>query len=280
MSGAHPGPRGQTSPTGGAVDNEPDRAVELDRLRAEERRAAISRLAATLTHALGTPLNVISGRAAMIGMRDLSRDQLSDNARIIGEQVRAITDTLNHVLAFVREDWTGPAPTDLSALARRTAQLLGPVADARGVRLELGPVAELSAEVHGLRLELVLANLLGAAIGLAEPGARVTLSLAEDDLEPPAHERGRSLGGPSARFAVTLEGMTLPELDFERAYEPWLSPEHGSAEERVLAMLYAVSFGVAREHHGWVELGTGDAGSTFSLCWPLVTDGHGSPPRR
>lgn len=262
---------GSDEPLAGSGDGERlDRAFELDRLRGEERRAAIARLAATLTHALGTPLNVVSGRAAMMTMRDLGPDQLADNARIIGEQVRSITDTLNRVLAFVREGWPEPAPTDLAALARRATSLLRPVADERGVRLELGPVAELSARVHGSRLELVLVNLLGVGIGAVEPGSRVALSLVEKNLEPPDHARGRALGGPAARFDMMLDGVTLPEPDFERAYEPWLQREQGDAEERALAMLYAVSFGVAREEGGWVEVGVEpDVGSTFSLCWPL-----------
>lgn len=253
----------------GVVDDALARALDLERLRGEERRAAIARLASTLTHALGTPLNVISGRAAMMGMRDMSQEQLADNVRIIGEQVRSITDMLNRVLGFVREGWPGPTPTDLSALVRRVALLLRPVADSRGVRLELGPVQELSSVVHGPRIELVLVNLLSVGLDLVAPGARVGLSLAEEHLEPPAHARGRALGGPSARFDVTLEGVILPQPDFERAYEPWLSREQGEAQERALAMLYAVSFGVAREHRGWVDVRVDPAGSTFSLCWPL-----------
>lgn len=256
--------------TGSGVDEQRDRALELDRLRGEERRAGIARLAATLTHALGTPLNVISGRAAMLGMRELGQEQLADNARIIGEQVRSITDTLNHVLAFVREGWPEPAPMDLSALVRRAVSLLRPVAEARSVRLELGPVEELSAQVHGSRLELVLVDLLGAGIGAVAPGAGVTLSLAGKNLEPPAHARGRALGGLMARFDVTLQGVTLPEPDFGSAYEPWLQHEHGDADERSLAMLYAVSFGLAREERGWVEVGVEPGvGSTLSLCWPI-----------
>jgi len=259
-----------TSSPAGAKE-EPDPALELDRMRGEERRAAIGRVVSTLSHALGTPLNVISGRAAMMGMRDVSQEQLVDNARIIGEQVRSITGILNRVLAFCREGWPGPVPTDLSSLARGVVTLLGPIAQARGVRLELGAVDETSALVNGPRIEQVLVNLLGFAMTAVERDGRVTLCLAQADLEPPARERGRVMAGRFARFDVTLHGVALPEPDYEQVYEPWLGAEAGTPEERALSMLYAVAFGIAREHRAWVELHVEPgSGSTFSLCWPLA----------
>lgn len=253
-----------------ARDDEFDRAFELDRIVGEERRAAIARLASTLSHALGTPLNVIAGRAAMLRMRDLTPEQLDDNARIIGEQVRSITDLLNNVLAFVREGWPGPLPTRLATLARRVAALLQPLAQARGVRFELGSLEELDARVHASRIEQVLVNLLTHAMAAVGDGGHVSLSLRAAELEPPPYERGRAVAGPCARFDVTLHNVTLSAPDYERVYEPWLQPPPPGTDARVLAMLYAVSFGIAREHRAWVEFAPGQgAGSVFSLCWPL-----------
>lgn len=252
-----------------APSAEAERAVALDRLRAGERRAAIARLSSTLSHALGTPLNVISGRATMVGMKGMTQEQLADNARIIGEQVRSITDILHRVLAFAREGWPGPEPTELGQLARSVVALLGPVAQTQGVELEAGTLEEIDARVHKSRLELALADLSSFAIAESERGGRVTLSLAAADLQPPPHERGRALGGRCARFAVTLHGVALTDVDYERVYEPWLH-EAGPSEERARAMLFAVAFGIAREHRAWVELQVeAGQGSTLSLCWPL-----------
>ncbi len=262
--------RDAPSPSTAGAEEELDPALALDRLRGEERRAAIGRVVSTLSHALGTPLNVISGRAAMMGMRDLSPEQLVDNARIIGEQVRSITGILNRVLAYSREGWPGPVPTALSALTRSLVTLLRPIAQARDIRLELGEVHEIAARVHGPRIEQVLVNLLTFGMTAVERGGRVSLSLVEAELEPPGRERGRAVAGPCARFDVRLHGVALPEPDYEHVYGPWLGPEAGTPEERALAMLYAVAFGIAREHRAWVELHVepGTA-STFSLCWPL-----------
>ncbi len=269
MSGTGSGPGGRVGD--GTDDGGRELGLELDRMFGEERRAAMARLASTLSHALGTPLNVISGRATMIGMRDMSQEQLADNARIIREQVRTIADMLSRVLGFVREGWPGPVPTDLPELARRVVRLMHPIVDVRGIQLELGEVEEIHAQVHAPRIEHVLVDLITHAAAVGGRGTRMSLSLSRRELEPPSYERGRASTGPVACFDLALHGVALPAPDYDYIHEPWLRVEAQSPEQRSLSMLYAVCFGIAREHRGWVQFHEEPGGAaTFSLCWPLA----------
>ena len=65
-----------------------DRLVLLDRLRQAERLAVSSRVASVIGHLIGTPLNVIAGRAALIRANP-SDESTIENARRIEEQVTA-----------------------------------------------------------------------------------------------------------------------------------------------------------------------------------------------
>src|SRR5512145_2605956 len=100
----------------------------------EEHRLALgSRLAASIAHAVGTPLNVILGRAAMLTMKANAEDVVLRNARIIEEQAKAIDRTLRSTLSVLREGrprnssrWpVDDAIREIVELWRPTAEKLG-----------------------------------------------------------------------------------------------------------------------------------------------------------
>jgi len=62
------------------------RLTALEQLRHADRLTTVGRLAAGLAHELGTPLNVVAGRAKMIASGKLAPDATAENATIIGGQ--------------------------------------------------------------------------------------------------------------------------------------------------------------------------------------------------
>jgi signal transduction histidine kinase len=234
-------------------------------LRTRERRAAMGRLASSLSHALGTPLNVIAGRAAMIGMGDLSPQEVRDNARIIEQQVRSITELLHRALRFLREGWEDSKTERLDQLAGRAAELCELGARARGVRIEVRAGNALEANIDAGAFQLVLTNLLSLAIAGESQGGCVRLSLERRHAEPPPSERGRVRGGDcacvSVRSSWQLDGALL-----DRVHEPWLAEPQPNRDQQ---LLLAVSFGVAREMRGWIEAETSEAQTTLGAYFPL-----------
>jgi signal transduction histidine kinase len=245
------------------------RAQLFDALRQAERKSAVSRVASTLSHALGTPLNVIAGRAAMIGMDGMSVDDMRNNARIVEQQVRAVANTLRQVLTFAREGAPVPVSGDAQDLAGRALRLLEPVAIARGVSLELESGPPLLGLLCSEPLLQILSNLVSLGIQREPERGVIRLRVVREHVDPPPRERGRVLVGQYIRFFVGYGTTELPVSLYESVYEPWLAAE---CADRDAALVLALSYGVAREHRGWVDV-TAEPGPTqFVVNWPAPAD--------
>src|SRR5262249_3748831 len=66
------------------------RMAALEQLGHADRLKTVGHLASGVAHELGTPLNVVSGRAKMIAQGMVSGDDVAENARIISEQAARI----------------------------------------------------------------------------------------------------------------------------------------------------------------------------------------------
>ncbi|HMJ11681.1 MAG TPA: HAMP domain-containing sensor histidine kinase [Polyangiaceae bacterium] len=251
-----------------SLEGENRRVELLDELRHEERKAAVSRVASTLSHALGTPLNVIAGRAAMINMDGMSVDDMRNNARIIEQQVRAVASTLRQVLGFARQGRADLENCDARRLCERAVEVLEPVARGRGIRLETSPGAALETRLQSQSALQTLTNLISLGVRLEPQGGAVLVSLALEHAEPPPRERGRVAAGNFARFVVTYSSTELPESLFEAVYEPWLAAE---TSDRDSALILALSYGIARENRGWVDAAVGSGKTELSMYWPAHT---------
>jgi two-component system, NtrC family, sensor kinase len=247
--------------------------IEAERLHLFEeavqgaRRAAVGRFASSLSHALGTPLNVIAGRAAMIGMmEEIDAQEARENARIIEAQVKNITDLLQRALKFAREGTPAAESFDVRAMAGRVVDLLTPIAQARGVQVELGPGQPFQVALPASRIFEILAGLAAWGIERAPEGSAIVIGPRQAELQPPPAERGRARGGRLALIQITCPGASLPLSLLEHVYEPWLA---SGIEERDTALTLAVAFGVAREHRGWVEAQLDAQAVTFSVCLPI-----------
>lgn len=247
--------------------SEAERLETLDALRASERMAAMSRAVSTLSHALGTPLNVIAGRAAMIGFGDLPAEEVVNNARIIERQVKQVTTLVQSVLDFVRRDVQPPLRVGLHEVAEQVLELFHLSAEKHAVKLLCGEIEQAEVLLVRDRLLGVLANIVSHGIFAAEPGQSLTLSARRRHAEPPLSERGRVKAGLYACFVVRYSNVRFKEQMLSRVYEPWF--EKG-VEERLLAAQLAVTFGVAREHRGWVEICNPDVGgAVVTVNWPV-----------
>jgi signal transduction histidine kinase len=78
--------------------------INLERgLRHQDKLASIGQLASGLAHEIGTPLNVISGRAEHLLHKLTGNHPGSENLKIIIRQAERITKTMQQMLAFSRK---------------------------------------------------------------------------------------------------------------------------------------------------------------------------------
>ena len=95
-----------------------------ENLRETERLASIGRFSAALAHEIGTPLNVISGRAELLLRRGVGGEAGERNLGIIASQIDRITRIVRGMLDFARVRELRLAPTHLADVMARVAELM------------------------------------------------------------------------------------------------------------------------------------------------------------
>lgn len=132
------------------------------RLIQAEKHAAIGRLAAGLAHEIGTPLNIISGRAELM-LEEVGGDhpRARQAVKTIAGQIERISSLVRQLLDFAREHAPVQEVVDLEAVARDVADLMQPTLLKHGISLAVEWEAGLPrVRANGHQLQQVLLNLL------------------------------------------------------------------------------------------------------------------------
>jgi protein-histidine pros-kinase len=171
---------------------------------------------------------------------------------------------------------------DLRTVARRAAQQIEPLAQARDQHLELDlPATPVWAPVDAQRLERALGNLLSNAHKYGRTGGRIQLAL--EHRRRPAAGGGRATDGGAADGEAVLTVMDdgpgiAPEDQahiFDRFFRAPASAGHVTGSGLGLAIARAIA-----ERHGgrlWVDSVLGQ-GATFSLAVPMNAAAQVAPP--
>jgi signal transduction histidine kinase len=224
--------------TGKGTD-EPDLAALLARLddfRQAERRAVSARMVSVAGHLVGTPLNVIAGRAALIRTNP-SPEAVEENVRRIEEQVERLALRIRRLIDYFGLAEPGAAQTTVAEMLAEAQALYAPVAQQKGVKLEVAPSGLDSLKLDASLAPLVLTTLLSLAVRTATAGQVVTLV---------ASERGPQL----LAFELGCPGLEAPPKSFERL-EP---PEHGLRYDAGSLETLWVCLGLARRIGGGLEV--------------------------
>lgn len=252
-----------------AATNHVALAVLHHQLRARERQATLVRAASSISHALATPLSVISGRVAMLGSAGGEGTGLARNLAIIQEQLRRITELLERLSAFASVAPSPLEPLDLVEVVREVASLMEPVAALHQTRVVCAARASLPAAADRTALVHLLTTIVSVGILWGGAGSTISLGLESREAEPPPRERGRVRPGPYARFSVRCPQLHLLDSALEDPYQPWFGRRNDGAEAS-LPLALAVAWGVAREQGGWAETEIDSASETvFSAYLPL-----------
>ncbi|GAA1915103.1 hypothetical protein GCM10009737_15620 [Nocardioides lentus] len=172
-----------------------------------------SRLIATVSHELKTPLSTVVGHVEMLGMDpDLSsRGRTSVDA--IGRGASRLHHLVDSLLMLAKvgdpHNVLDPAPVDLGAALRETAQLLEVQAETRGVVLDVDlPEAPVLALGDQDELDQLCTNLVSNAVKYSVAGGRVELGVR------------RVAHGPDVcvELWVTDHGIGISEVDQEQLF--------------------------------------------------------------
>jgi signal transduction histidine kinase len=248
------------------------RIAALEDLRHADRLATVGKLAAGVAHELGTPLNVVLGRAQLIAESDTESAATRAGARTIAERVEAMARLIRSLLDFARRKATPVEDVQADALLSSVSALLGPMASGRDVALKVEPCAPTTLRGDPAALTQVLSNLVVNAVQASPVGGQVTLSCEAREATPPP-EVGRPRGR-YARLLVHDEGAGVPHEIRRHLFEPFFTTKD-VGEGTGLGL--AIAWGIARDHEGWLALEhTDERGTDFALYLPL--DGAAPAP--
>ncbi len=233
-------------------------------VRHADRLTTVGKLAAGVAHELGTPLNVVDGRARMIAGADVHGPAAAESARIISEQVSAMARIIRQLLDFARRRAPKRAHAKLEPLVTHTLELLRPLAARRNIKLLAEVSPRLEVLIDAAAIGQVLTNLVMNAIQAMENGGEVRVRAAAEQRAPPPHMPGPERGW--MRLDVEDDGPGIEPQVRPHIFEPFFTTK-GVGEGTGLGL--SVSYGIVQDHGGWIAIDPAhEAGTRFFIYLP------------
>lgn len=251
------------------------RVAALEQLRHADRLKTVGRLAAGIAHELGTPLNVVAGRAALIASGKLSENDVQASARTIKSEADRITSIVSQLLAFARRRAPQRSETDLRALCGKTIELLRPLAEKQRVAIEAtADSPPVTALIDASQMQQVLTNLLINAVHAMPGGGEIRVRLSEvptAELPPGAGPAAESPLTAKARNWAILEvrdqGTGIAAEDLQHIFEPFFTTKD-VGEGTGLGL--SIALGIVQEHGGRIDVTSEPGqGTCFTVILPL-----------
>ena len=222
-------------------------------LRRTERVAELGTVASGMAHEIGTPMNVILGRAEYL-MERTKEEPVRKGLQTIVSQVERITRVMNQLLAFARRRPVEHRALDLRQTIEDNLEIFQERLSQSNISVETS-FADACPLVHADsdQMSQVLINLVMNAIHAMPGGGVLKLSLAPD--------RGM------VRLTVADTGHGMPRDVIAKVFDPFFTTkEFGKGTGLGLTVVK----GIIEEHSGTIEVESEpERGTTFTICLPI-----------
>ncbi|HEX9879239.1 MAG TPA: ATP-binding protein [Candidatus Binatia bacterium] len=230
---------------------EQEEKLQLERnLRHSEKLASVGQLAAGLAHEIGTPLNIIGGRAEHLLRRQRTSAEVNDNLQIIRSQIDRITGIVRQLLEFSRRREPHLREVDVPSLLNNVKTLFQHKTEekqvvVRHVLPETLPMISADADL----LQQVFINLYQNSLQAMGPGGTIEVKaeVAPDGQSPAGNEPRLH------RLRIRFEdnGRGISPQDIGRVFEPFFTTKDvGEGTGLGLALTY----GIIKEHRGEIHV--------------------------
>ena len=241
---------------------ETEHSLDLEQqLRAAETLAVAGKLASAIAHEVGTPLNIVSGRAEFLQMSpSLDEAARSDLAIIVG-QIDRISKIIRSLLDSVRPQKLEIQSTRLADVLDRILPLLNHPARRHGVTIVTSLPVDLPVMLADPgQLQQVLINLVVNGLDATPTGGHITISA-----EPVAD-------GPQGRVAIAVSdtgpGIT-PEVQ-SKVFEPFFTTKPAG---QGTGLGLAICRDIIKAHGGEIRVDSvPGSGTTFTVWIPMALE--------
>lgn len=236
-----------------------ERAAETRRqhqreLQQVDKLITLGQLSAGLAHEIGSPLQVLQGRAQLLQQKADNADDVRRQATIITEETARIARIVEQLMRLTRRPQARTAPVDLAATVRNVLDFVDIEARRRDLRLSFDCDRELPLiDGDADQLQQVILNLVTNAFAATPAGGaiRIALTTADDAL----------------CLRISDDGDGIPDEVRERIFEPFFTTR---GDEGGTGLGLAVTESIVREHGGSIRIAENDGrGATFEVRLPL-----------
>jgi signal transduction histidine kinase len=246
------------------IIKEGEAKLEMERsLRQSEKLATVGQLASGLAHEIGTPLNIIGGRAELIKKRLEDKEGAQKNLDIIVQQTERITKIIQQLLGFVRKKKPEQKTLRISTLLETTLAFLD-----HQIQKQEVVVREISDDLLPVmgdpdQLQQVFLNLILNAIQSMPEGGILRLSVSSKWISKEGLKSGER---EYVVVSVIDTGIGMEKEVVQNIFNPFFT-----TKDTGTGLGLMVSQGIVQDHEGWIdvesELGKG---SIFRVYLPIL----------
>ncbi len=244
------------------AENQAKLAIK-EQLRHAERLKILGQLASGIAHELGTPLNVVLGRAKLMTAAGQHNEAVKSNADIIQKQVLKMSKMINQLLNFARRQTPHKRRVVLNERVAHLVKLLKPIAAKQEIELVvIDKVSELSINADWQQLEQVLSNLIVNGIQAMSKAGEMTVII-----DQRSGEDAELSDKPYAVIEVCDQGAGIPCEIMADIFDPFFSTKK-AGEGTGLGL--SIVKDIIDEHGGSITVKSEPhQGACFSLYLPM-----------
>ena len=225
----------------------------LEQLRHTEKLSTVGQIAAGIAHEIGTPLNVVDGRAKMIISEHLEREEIIGCAKIIKSQAERMTLIIRQLLDFSRKK------KDIMRASENVVTLIAPGFSSPDPHrhanresacfLKVAPEVKVSCLIDGQQIQQVFMNVIMNGIQATPDKGSVQVDVANIHLKSMLHTDDQMK--EFLRIDISDEGQGIAAENLQKIFTPFFTTKSVGLGT---GLGLSIAQELLEEHGGWIEV--------------------------